>query len=52
MISSHQPIWALPVDEVYESLGSAPAGLLFAIGIIVALVPEGLLPTVTLSLAI
>ena len=28
------------------------AGLLFAIGVMVALVPEGLLPTVTLSLAI
>jgi Cation transporter/ATPase, N-terminus len=27
MVSSHQPIWALPVNEVYESLGSAVAGL-------------------------
>jgi magnesium-transporting ATPase (P-type) len=27
MVSSHQPIWTLPVDEVYESLGSAAAGL-------------------------
>ena len=34
-------------------LGFSPgAGLLFAIGVTVALVPEGLLPTVTLSLAI
>jgi calcium-translocating P-type ATPase len=34
-------------------LGFAPAdGFLFAIGVTVALVPEGLLPTVTLSLAI
>jgi len=31
---------------------SAKSGLLFAIGITVALVPEGLLPTVTLSLAL
>ncbi len=31
--------------------GSARSGLLFAIGVTVALVPEGLLPTVTLSLA-
>jgi magnesium-transporting ATPase (P-type) len=27
MVSSHQPIWTLPVDEVYESLGSAVVGL-------------------------
>jgi potassium/sodium efflux P-type ATPase len=27
MASSHQPIWALPVEEVYESLGSAADGL-------------------------
>ncbi|MBD2339646.1 cation-transporting P-type ATPase [Calothrix sp. FACHB-156] len=27
MASSHQPIWALPVEEVYESLGSANNGL-------------------------
>jgi potassium/sodium efflux P-type ATPase len=27
MASSHQPIWALPVEEVYESLGSATDGL-------------------------
>jgi potassium/sodium efflux P-type ATPase len=25
--SSHQPIWALPVEEVYESLGSTAGGL-------------------------
>ncbi|MGQ0432470.1 MAG: cation-translocating P-type ATPase [Microthrixaceae bacterium] len=35
------------------ALGSPPSdGFLFAIGVTVALVPEGLLPTVTLSLAI
>jgi len=34
------------------SLGTAPRdGFLFAVGVIVALVPEGLLPTVSLSLA-
>lgn len=34
------------------SLGTAPTdGFLFAVGVTVALVPEGLLPTVTLSLA-
>ncbi|MGZ4640230.1 MAG: cation-translocating P-type ATPase [Actinomycetes bacterium] len=34
-------------------LGSAPSdGFLFAVGVTVALVPEGLLPTVTLSLAL
>ncbi len=34
-------------------LGTAPSdGFLFAVGVTVALVPEGLLPTVTLSLAI
>ncbi|BAY11684.1 cation-translocating P-type ATPase [Calothrix sp. NIES-2098] len=27
MASSHQPIWALPVEEVYESLGTASDGL-------------------------
>ncbi|QIR40072.1 cation-transporting P-type ATPase [Tolypothrix sp. PCC 7910] len=27
MASSHQPIWTLPVEEVYESLGSATNGL-------------------------
>jgi potassium/sodium efflux P-type ATPase len=27
MVSSHQPIWALPVEEVYQSLGSASGGL-------------------------
>jgi magnesium-transporting ATPase (P-type) len=27
MVLSHQPIWALPVDEVYESLSSAASGL-------------------------
>jgi magnesium-transporting ATPase (P-type) len=32
--------------------GSAKSGLLFAVGVIVALVPNGLLPTVTTSLAI
>ena len=35
------------------ALGTAPSdGFLFAVGVTVALVPEGLLPTVTLSLAI
>jgi Cation transporter/ATPase, N-terminus len=27
MVSSHQAIWALPVNEVYEYLGSAATGL-------------------------
>lgn len=27
MASSHQPIWALPIEEVYETLGSSAQGL-------------------------
>jgi Ca2+-transporting ATPase len=27
MVASHQPIWALPVETVYESLGTSTAGL-------------------------
>ena len=27
MVSFHQPVWALSVDEVYDSLGSASEGL-------------------------
>jgi len=37
---------------VHMALGASPRnGFLFAVGVIVALVPEGLLPTLTLSLA-
>ena len=48
---------ALTVGAVFVGImvlmGASPAtGLLFGIGVIVALVPEGLLPTVTLSLAV
>lgn len=52
------PVHALRVDEVHAALSSRAEGLpqaeglLFALGMIVAFVPEGMLPTVSLSLSL
>ena len=49
-----QPCDHLGLREPVQALVGVPLGegLLFAIGIVVANVPEGLLPTVTLALAL